>query len=195
MISIFFRSGLFIFLSSFSGVLLAHTGHIGTNSLLSGLIHPFTGIAHIVAVLLVGFWAVRFKGLSRLWFIMGFVGFVLAGITLSLYGLTLFNMEAILALSVLTLGLILFYNINFYPVILVLLAAFSLFHGQAHTKDMIFLFSPTSFISGFLIGSSALLSLGILTGDIMHCMTGRWLVRITGLISAVFGAFLLFIGV
>ena len=50
-----------VLLAAMTGPAHAHPGH-GTNSLFSGLAHPFAGLDHLLAMLAVGLWAAPLGG-------------------------------------------------------------------------------------------------------------------------------------
>ena len=63
----------------------AHPGH-GDSGLLNGLLHPITGLDHILAMLAVGLWAASFGGKARWTVPTAFVSMMAAGFAFSAGG-------------------------------------------------------------------------------------------------------------
>jgi urease accessory protein len=112
----------------------AHPGHETSISFISGILHPFSGLDHLIVILLLGFWSAFV--LKQIWvgpfaFLMGMMAGVFAGIL----GLSLHFFEFGIAASVAGIGaLLLSKKQHSTKLILILLAMFGLFHGFAHTQ-------------------------------------------------------------
>jgi len=117
-----------------SGMSYAHPGHETSISFISGILHPFSGLDHLIVILLLGFWSAFV--LKQIWvgpfaFLMGMMAGVFAGIL----GLSLHSFEFGIAASVAGIGaLLLSKKQHSTKLILILLAMFGLFHGFAHTQ-------------------------------------------------------------
>src|SRR5213593_4828132 len=62
--------------------LQAHPLHNSMSGLTSGLLHPFAGLDHILAMVAVGFWAAQLGGRAR-WLVPGsFLAMMIAGSTI-----------------------------------------------------------------------------------------------------------------
>ena len=83
---------------------LAHPGaHI--EGLSAGFTHPFTGLDHLIAMVVVGVWA-AFLGGRALWAVpASFVALLGVGAALGAHGATLPGVEHVIAASVFVLGL------------------------------------------------------------------------------------------
>jgi urease accessory protein len=129
----------------------------------SGLLHPLTGLDHLLAMLAVGLWAAQRGGRERAWLPAAFVGAMVAGGVLALIGLPLPGVELGIALSVLALGALVVAT----PLLprwaalgLVLLAG--VLHGHAHGTELIPGLSPALYAAGFVVATAALHALGVL---------------------------------
>ncbi|CDF86524.1 hypothetical secreted protein [Pseudomonas knackmussii B13] len=85
-------------------IAFAHPGH-GDNGLAAGVLHPLTGLDHLLAMFAVGLWAAQQKGAARLALPCTFVGTMLLGGLLGFDGVQLPFIETGIAASVLALGL------------------------------------------------------------------------------------------
>ena len=117
-----------------SSMAYAHPGHETSISFFSGILHPFSGLDHLLVILLVGFWSAFV--LKQIWvgplaFLLGMMAGVFAGIL----GASLHFVEFGIAASVLGIGALLLTKKQYSAkLILTLLAMFGLFHGFAHTQ-------------------------------------------------------------
>lgn len=147
-----------------SGAALAHTGDHGTG-LAAGLAHPFMGLDHLLAMVAVGVLAVQAGG-RRLWLLPAtFVSVMAAGAVAGAYGLALPQVEGMIALSVLVLGLLVALAASAewrWPVALI--ALFALFHGHAHGAEMPGLSSPLLYFAGFIAATAVLHAIGVTAG-------------------------------
>jgi urease beta subunit len=87
---------------------LAHVGADGAahHGFVAGFTHPFTGIDHLLAMLLIGLWS---ASLTRRWWVapLAFVSMLLVGALLASAGLALPAVEPVIALSLVLLGALL----------------------------------------------------------------------------------------
>lgn len=144
----------------------AHVGIHGPAGLVGGLVHPFTGFDHILAMLAVGMWAGWLGGKLRWAIPAGFVTAAAAGFLLGLGGSEISALvEQGIALSLVGLGGLLFFRARLSPAVgLPLVAAFGLFHGLAHGSEMAKGSSEWLFMAGFLTSTAVLHLAGILLG-------------------------------
>lgn len=143
----------------FSSTVLAHPGHGPEGGLLAGLLHPLTGIDHLLAMLAVGMYAAQ-RGGRSLWAVPAvFVACTALGAVLPLAGLSLPLLETGIAASVLVFGLLLAWSARLVlPLGVALAAGFALFHGFAHGAE-----APVGAGSGYAAGfltATALLHAG-----------------------------------
>jgi urease accessory protein len=137
-----------IFFAAFSLVVattaaIAHPGHatVVDHAFLSGLLHPITGLDHILAMVAVSFMA--------------------AGFVLALSGVALPYVEPMILGSVIVLGLLVAAAIRLPAVPAALLVGlFAVFHGHAHGSEMGEA-SAWAYGAGFLIATIAIHAAGI----------------------------------
>jgi len=143
-----------------SGSVFAHPGHAG-GGWLAGLLHPLTGIDHLLAMLAVGLWAGRSGGSARWQLPLAFLTAMNVGWLAGSAGWTLPWMESGIAASVLALGLILVLGAELPRALqLALTAVFALFHGCAHGTELAAV-APLATAAGFLFSTAALHGAGL----------------------------------
>lgn len=172
---------------TFLGILLtpaiaqAHeAGHAG--GFISGLSHPVLGLDHLLAMLSVGILSAQMGG-RAIWSVpSAFVGVMLIGGLMGMYGLPFFSVELGIAVSVLVLGIALAAEKKM-PTALAMLAVgfFALFHGHAHGTEMPEIASPALYALGFISGTAAIHAAGVLVGVIAKTYpSGPHLLRYIG---------------
>lgn len=141
-------------LSLLPGVAFAHAGH-AEHGLMAGLMHPLTGLDHLLAMLAIGIWAALQSRTLKFAVPASFLGLLLAGFALGVAGIALPLVETGIALSVLVLGLLIASAARLpAPVSLVIAGGFALFHGHAHGMEASG--GILAFAVGFLLASLAL---------------------------------------
>jgi len=168
----------------------AHPGH-GEHGIIAGVLHPLTGIDHLLAMLAVGLWAAQQSGNARWALPCTFVGTMLIGGLLGFEGLQLPGLESGIAASVLALGLAVALAIR-PPVSLAVAATalFALFHGVAHGLELPEMSSPWGYAAGFVATTAALHAVGYAVVRLLP-QAAAPLVRVAGVLSALTGAWLL----
>ncbi len=128
-------------IASLPATALAHPGHHHHHhhdhlSLWSGLLHPVTGVDHLLAALVVGAFAVLIAG-GRLKLPATFVGAMIAGAALAFAGFAIPAAHALSAATVVALGLMLI-KARDLPLLAAGLAvgAVGLVHGAAHATGL-----------------------------------------------------------
>jgi urease accessory protein len=176
---------------SFSGVALAHTGLETSSGLMSGVLHPLTGIDHLAFMLVVGLWAARGSNKQKWIPLMVLPIFMLIGAVCVYAGIGFAGIEVSIALSVMIMGLFILRGMNVQTGSVAVIAFFALFHGQAHMLEISVIASPLLYSLGFLLTSCSLLMAGLGLGQCLHNIHSEWMLRGTGLITGGFGTFLL----
>ncbi|MBX7146518.1 MAG: HupE/UreJ family protein [Alphaproteobacteria bacterium] len=189
----FFVLGLSIFVQNSA---YAHTGHQLSYSVLSGFLHPFNGIDHILVMLAIGLWSTQLSTRTIWIFPLTFVFFVLIGGILGQYlsvtGISFSFHEIIIILSVIVTGLIIARFIILPQTIsLGLITLFGLAHGLAHGIETPNDHSFYLYGLGFITATILLHLAGILLGYFIHHYKFYRLYRISGLITTVIGLNLL----
>jgi urease accessory protein len=142
----------------------AHPGHDETATFMQGLLHPLSGADHLLAMLMVGLFAVQLGG-RALWLLPStFLAAMVAGSLAGLSGIATSATEIGIALSVVGLGAIVAFRIRTpLTVATPLVAAAALVHGHAHGAEAHGALS-LAYIVGFLAATAGLLAAGMLAG-------------------------------
>lgn len=144
---------------------LAHTGGTAEASLLSGLIHPLTGLDHLLAMFAVGIWAAMQRSNYSYKLPVTFLLMLVAGYALGLNSISMPFIEAGIASSVLVLGLVILFTTKLpHAASIPLISLFAMYHGMAH---------------GFEIGmaNAALFGLGFITSSALLHIAGSLFAR------------------
>ncbi|MDE2383041.1 MAG: HupE/UreJ family protein [Alphaproteobacteria bacterium] len=176
-------------LAGFSGAAEAHPGH-GAVGFAAGLLHPLSGLDHMVAMVAVGLFAARLGG-RALWALpMAFIGMMSVGGALGMNGFALPYVEVGIAASVLVLGALVALEWSL-PVsaAMGLVGFFALFHGHAHGSEMPALASGLSYGLGFVAATALLHGAGLALGVALKNSAG--VVKVAGAAAAIAGAGLL----
>jgi urease accessory protein len=180
-----------------AGSVAAHTGHAGdgalhqqaTASMLQGMLHPLTGVDHLIAMLAVGCWSALTA--RRVWVApLAFANVLLAGALLGMAGVALPAVEPMVASSLLVLGLLLAARARLPAAASALLVAgFAAFHGWAHGAELAggVWFAP---LLGMVLATLALHALGVALGLALRGHSPWWR-RTAGALVALAGAAML----
>lgn len=178
-----------------SSAAFAHPGH-DLSGFSAGLMHPFSGFDHLLAMVAVGLWAAqgvtKKRGGRRIWLLpAAFMTMLAAGAVIAMHWQSLPMVDAGIAVSVLALGLLIALSLQL-PVMLsvAVTALFGLLHGYAHGLELPGSAAPLEYALGFLAATAALHFSGITLG-ITTRRHFALLSRIAGSAIAISGAFLL----
>ncbi|MGE0422194.1 MAG: HupE/UreJ family protein [Reyranellaceae bacterium] len=162
----------------------AHTGH-PLHGAGAGLLHPLTGLDHLLAMLGVGIWAAHIGATGErraTWLVpASFVTVMALGAVAGLSGATLPLAEAGIIGSVVLLGLLIAATPRlplWAPMAVVGLFAFC--HGFAHGAEMPVASSALAYGAGFLAATVALHLAGIGIGLLARRLSGTVGVRVVG---------------
>jgi urease accessory protein len=143
----------------------AHTGTGLPGGLVSGFIHPFSGIDHLLAMVSVGLWG-AFLGRPLIYVLpVVFPAMMVAGAIMGMFVVPLPPVEIGIALSVLVLGGCIALSVR-APVwaASLVVALFAVFHGYAHGKELPSAADPVSYSAGFVLATGLLHVSGICLG-------------------------------
>ena len=157
---------------------LAHPGH-GDGTFAAGLLHPLTGLDHILAMLAVGLMAARRGGKAMLGWPAAFVLSMLAGYALGRVAPGISADPAVIA-SVIVLGAATISSKQApFGLGLALIAACGLTHGYAHGSE-----APggagAAFPAGFALSTIALHAAGLGFGVAALNTRKPWMIRAAG---------------
>ncbi|SMX46767.1 HupE/UreJ family protein [Actibacterium lipolyticum] len=166
----------------------AHTGPDALGGFSQAFMHPLGSWAHIAVMFAVGLWA-GYLG-RRTAFVLPLV-FALAmagGIGLAMQGIALPAVELWLALSGISMGLLVALAVS-PPLAIsgIIIAALAVFHGHAHGGGLTEMAEPYPFAAGLIAGAVALQACGAFLGLFAKFKIGEFVVRATGLGIAAFG--------
>lgn len=157
-----------------------------------GLLHPWTGADHWLAMIAVGLWAAQLGG-SACWRVpLSFMACMAAGAALAIGGITLPYVEAGIAASVLVLGLAIVSRLRVNASVgMALVGVFALFHGHAHGSEMAANLPALEYGLGFLLSTAALHGIGIGAGLLLRRHFPAGVLRLAGAFVLGGGAWLI----
>jgi len=168
---------------------LAHVQEGQTQGLVNGLLHPISGLDHVLAMVSVGLWGAQL-GPPAVWLLPVTFPMVMAvGGFLGLVGIHVPGVEIGIALSVLLLGLMV--SLEGKPALVaaaVLVGAFAIFPGHAHGTELPPGQSGLMYSLGFVVATGALHGLGIAIGAVHRWPIGRVALRAAGAVAALAGS-------
>ena len=141
----------------------AHTGAGPVDGFVHGLMHPLTGLDHVLAMVAVGLWAGLVGGNARIAYPMAFVGAMALAGAWGMSGGTLPGVEVGIAFSVIILGAAVALKAS-PPLAAGTLACgiLAIFHGFAHGAELPENTSGLAYAAGFIIATAGLHVAGIL---------------------------------
>ncbi len=182
-------STLMIVASLLSVPAFAHTEATSAN-FITGVLHPLSGIDHLLAMIAVGMWAAQQKGKTCFNAPASFLAMLFIGFILGVNAITLPFIETGIALSVLLLGLMLTLTIRLpKQLALALIGSFALYHGIAHGAEFIGA-SAALFAFGFMLSTLVLHILGLYSSQKLQS-TMPIMIKTLGSFIAITGATLL----
>jgi urease accessory protein len=145
------------------------------------LVHPFTGLDHLLAMLAVGLWAAQLGGRWTWAVPAAFVASMALGGALGFAGVTLPFVEPLIAASVLVLGLLIALQVRLPHSGLALAGAFAIFHGIAHAAEMPGDAARIVHVGGFVLATALLHAMGVGLGLLPRARWAGVPVAIAGL--------------
>ncbi len=170
--------------------------HLGTGlpgGFASGFEHPFSGLDHLLAMVSVGLWG-AFLGRPLVFLLPVIFPTVMAiGAVLAMFGCPSPPIELGIALSVLILGgcIALAVEAPIWVASLIV-AAFALFHGYAHGRELPSAADPVGYSAGFVLATGLLHVLGIGIGTLNMRPGGMVVSRSAGGLIAIVGVWFLY---
>jgi len=169
-------------------VALAHPGTLAAHAagFAAGFVHPLTGLDHLAAMLAVGAWSAGSQ--RRAWVApAAFIACLLAGALATSARVAVPGAEAMIAASLLVLGLLLAVRAVLAPAAAAaIVGGFAFFHGASHGAEL----GAGAALAGMVLATALLHAAGIALG---LALRGRslWLTRVAGAGLSVFGLALL----
>jgi urease accessory protein len=174
------------------GPALAHAQKGQAAGFVTGLLHPVSGLDHVVAMVAVGLWGAQL-GRPAIWALPVTFPLVMAmGGFLGLLGVPLPGAEIGIALSALALGLAV--AAAWRPPLSVaacMVGFFAIFHGYAHGTELPPGQSGLTYSLGFVMATGCLHALGITIGLVHRWPAGQIAMRGLGALVAGAGVYFL----
>ena len=174
------------------GPAFAHVESGTAAGLASGLLHPITGLDHLVAMVAVGLWGAQL-GSPAIWLLPITFPLVMAfGGVLGLAKVSLPFTEQAVALSAVVLGVLILLRVR--PplwIAALVVATFAIFHGYAHGLELPRAANPLAYGAGFVIATGLLHLCGILIGTLTRWPVGESVVRGCGAAVGCVGCYFL----
>jgi urease accessory protein len=168
--------------------LLAHDQGGQARGFLTGLLHPVSGLDHVLAMVSVGLWGAQL-GAPAVWMLPVAFPMVMAmGGVLGLLGVPLPGVEIGIALSAVLLGFVV--TLEARPPLAVaaaLVALFAVFHGHAHGVELPPGENGLTYSMGFVVATGCLHGAGVAMGLTHAWRAGRIGLRLSGAVVTVAG--------
>jgi urease accessory protein len=160
--------------------------------LVSGLLHPVTGIDHMIAMVAVGMWGAQL-GSPAIWLLPVTFPLVMAfGGVAGVLRVPLPMPEVAIALSALVLGTAVAVRARApLAAAAVVVGVFAIFHGHAHGVELPRAANPLAYGAGFVVATGMLHLSGIAIGALSRWPAGARLIQVAGATIAVLGAWFL----
>jgi urease accessory protein len=160
---------------------IAHVQSGQATGFLTGLLHPISGLDHVLAMVAVGLWGAQL-GAPAIWLLPITFPIVMAfGGLLGLLGIPLPGVEVGIAASAILLGAAVMTERRL-PLYAAgaLVGLFAIFHGHAHGTELPPGQSGLLYSMGFVVATGCLHAIGIGIGAIHRWPAGRIALRIAG---------------
>jgi len=171
----------------------AHSGTGLKGGFGSGFLHPLQGFDHLLAMVSVGIWG-AFLGRPLIYALpVIFPGLMVVGAVLGMFSVPLPAIELGIAISVVILGACIALSVR-APiwVAIFIVAAFAVFHGYAHGKELPSAADPIGYSAGFVLATGLLHVAGICIGFLNERPGGRLITRTLGAAIGTVGLFFLY---
>ncbi len=144
----------------------AHPGH--AEGALAGLLHPLSGLDHLLAMVAVGIWAALLGQQARWLVPLSFVTVMTLTALAGMAGMDMPAVELGIAASVLLAGSLIGLRVKLgVPAGAAIVAAFAFFHGFAHGTEIPAYAEAWRYIAGFVLSTALLHAIGVGLGTVM----------------------------
>jgi urease accessory protein len=158
----------------------------------SGLLHPLTGIDHLIAMVAVGIWGAQLGAPAIFVLPITFPLVMALGGVLGVLRFPLPMPEVVIALSALVLGAAVAMRLRLpFAAAAVVVAVFAVFHGHAHGAELPGSANPLAYGVGFVTATGLLHLCGIAIGTLTRWPAGGRLIQGLGAIIAALGCYFL----
>src|SRR5262249_46462750 len=171
---------------------LAHEQAGVTGGLVSGLMHPLTGMDHLIAMVAVGIWGAQL-GAPAIWVLP--ITFPLVMALGGVIGVLKFHLpmpELVIALSAIVLGAAVAMRLRVpFALAAAIVAVFAVFHGHAHGAELPNSANPLAYGVGFVVATGLLHLCGIAIGTLTRWTAGGRMIQGLGVVIALLGGYFL----
>ncbi|MTI17939.1 HupE/UreJ family protein [Rhodobacteraceae bacterium RKSG542] len=182
--------GLTAFLTVLASSANAHSLMSANGGVISGLLHPLSGVDHILAMVCAGVWASFLGRKSSFVLPVAFITAMTVGYALTFAGVTVPLIETGIVASVIAFGIAIAMSLKVSLVAGTAIIAFlALFHGAAHGVEAP-VGSAAGYVIGFVAASFALVCSGVVMGKLGQSNAGKLSLRVAGALAAL-GGFML----
>jgi urease accessory protein len=170
----------------------AHTDQGVAGGLVSGFMHPVSGLDHLLAMASVGIWG-AFLRRPLIWTLpVAFPLVMVVGGVLGILKVSLPFVEIGIASSVIALGTAIALAWRAPVAIAVaIIAVFALFHGYAHGAELPTAVAPEAYATGFVLSTGLIHVAGIAVGLLLSLRGGEILLRAAGGLIALAGTYIM----
>lgn len=171
---------------------LAHEQAGVAGGLVSGVLHPVTGIDHLIAMVAVGIWGAQL-GAPAIWILPITFPLVMAvGGVLGVLHVPLPVPEVMIAVSAVILGMAVAARLRLpFPAAALVVAVFAIFHGHAHGAELPRAANALAYGVGFVTATGLLHLCGIMIGTLTRWPAGERIIQGLGAGIAVIGCYFL----
>jgi urease accessory protein len=180
------------------GFALGHveSGVAGDGGFVSGLVHPVTGLDHVVAMVAVGLWG-AILGPPAIWVLpIAFPLIMTVGAVLGILDVPVPAIELGIAVSAIVLGGMVAANAR--PPLAIaffVIAFFAIYHGHPHGAALPDFGVPILYAAGFVVATGLLHVAGIGFGLLYRWPAGKTAVRTLGATIAAAGGYFLLLAI
>lgn len=180
------------------GFALGHveSGVTGDGGFVSGLMHPVTGLDHVLAMVAVGLWG-AILGAPAIWILpIAFPLIMTVGAVLGILGLPVPAIDLGIALSAIVLGGMVAANARPpLAIAFLVIAFFAIYHGYPHGAALPDFGVPILYSAGFVVATGSLHLAGIAFGLLYRWSAGKTAVRAMGAAIAIGGGYFLLLAI
>lgn len=170
----------------------AHEQRGTVGGLASGMLHPLTGIDHMIAMVAVGIWGAQL-GAPAIWLLpVTFPPVMALGGVVGVLRIPLPMPEVVIALSAVVLGAAVAVRARVpFVAAAAIVAVFAIFHGHAHGVELPGAANPLAYGAGFVVATGLLHLCGIAIGALSRWPAGERLIQGLGAAIAALGGYFL----
>ena len=183
---------LALVLTAWAGNAEAHVVAGEASGFFSGVLHPVSGLDHILAMVSVGVWGAQL-GAPAIWILpVTFPVMMAFGGLIGFLGVPLPATEIGIALSMVVLGAAVMLEARPpLAVVMAIVAFFAIFHGYAHGTELPHGESAMLYSLGFVVATGFLHLIGITIGFLHRWSWGKHVLRVAGSAVSLAGALFL----